>query len=141
MNLVKTFENAFKRKEERGWDRIYVFVDIHDTIFKSDYGVGKNLEFYKYCQDVLITLSNMEDVVLGLLTSSYDKDIQEYQKVFKKCGINFQLVNENPMEKNTKVACFDKKPYFNVLIDDKAGFDAESDWFPIHRYLWKKINY
>jgi hypothetical protein len=27
--------------------------------------------------------------------------------------------------------CYDKKPYMNVLFEDKAGFDAETEWEPV----------
>ena len=33
--------------------------------------------------------------------------------------------------------CYEKKFYFNVLIDDKAAFDPESDWEPLYHLLMK----
>jgi hypothetical protein len=131
MDIVKAFEKAFERKKERGWKHIYVFVDIHDTIFLSDYGKEKNFEYYKYSKRTLQLLSNKPDVILGLYTSSHPKDIIEYLKD----GIYFQLNGDNPMEKNSDYACFDKKPYFNVLLDDKAGFEPEKDWEDLWCYL------
>lgn len=35
MDIIKSFENAFDKKKSKGWDKIYVLVDIHDTIFKE----------------------------------------------------------------------------------------------------------
>ena len=32
MNIIKVFEKAFKQKTENNWDKIYVLVDVHDTI-------------------------------------------------------------------------------------------------------------
>jgi len=37
MSITKAFENGFKRMEERGWEQIYVFVDIHSTVLYPDY--------------------------------------------------------------------------------------------------------
>lgn len=138
MNLIRAFENAFKRKKERGWERIYVFVDIHDTIFPSDYGTGKNFNYYVNAKECLQLLTKSNDVCLGIYTSSYPSDIAKYLDVFKDGDIMFELVGENSFEKNTKYACFDTKPYFNVLIDDKAGFIPEEDWGELYEYLQYK---
>ena len=135
MDLVRQFRKAFQRKKERGWKHIYVFVDIHDTIFPSDYGEGKSFKYHVNAHKVLQMLSNRRDVVLGIYTASHPEAIAGYLDKFQEDKILFQLINENPLEKNTKYACFDKKPYFNVLIDDKAGFDASGDWYPILKYL------
>ena len=37
MNIVRSFETAFKRMKEKGWDKIYILVDIHDTVFEATY--------------------------------------------------------------------------------------------------------
>ena len=37
MNISKAFETAFNRMAEKGWDKIYVIVDIHDTILRACY--------------------------------------------------------------------------------------------------------
>ena len=116
-------------------ERIYVFVDIHDTIFASDYGEGKNFQYYVNAKECLQMLTKRRDVCLGLYTSSYPSAIAEYLDVFKDGDIMFELVGENSFEKNTKYACFDVKPYFNVLIDDKAGFIPEEDWGDLYEYL------
>ena len=39
----------------------------------------------------------------------------------------FDYFNENPEVKNTATGDFSMKIYFNVMIDDKAGFE-KSDW-------------
>jgi hypothetical protein len=43
-------------------------------------------------------------------------------------GIAFDYVNSNPEVPDTETGNFTDKFYFNFLIDDKAGFDAETDW-------------
>ena len=46
--------------------------------------------------------------------------------------------NFNPAIENTKTSCFDDKFYFSVLLDDKAGFDPDTDWKLIYDYLKNK---
>ena len=44
--------------------------------------------------------------------------------------------NRNPYEEeDTKVASFKEKPYFSILIDDKAGFCPEEDWLDLYGYV------
>jgi hypothetical protein len=50
-------------------------------------------------------------------------------------GIHVDHYNCNPDEKNTPYADFSLKPYFNILIDDKAGFDPNTDWDGIRKTL------
>ena len=134
--IVRAFENAFELKEERGWDHIYVFIDIHKTIFKPTYGEKEEkFNYYEDARTALRMLSKRKDVVLGLYTCSYPSEIAKYLDKLAEDGIEFQLVNKNDMEKNTKYACFDEKPYFNVLLDDKAGFEPDVEWYRIVRYL------
>ena len=47
MSLTKAFEKAYDKMELIGWDHIYVFIDVHDTIFKSTYK-GNQSEFEYY---------------------------------------------------------------------------------------------
>ena len=37
MDIAKAFEVAFNRKIEKNWEKIYVVVDIHDTILRACY--------------------------------------------------------------------------------------------------------
>jgi hypothetical protein len=48
-----------------------------------------------------------------------------------------KYINENPEISDDKGAfgCYDKKPYYNVLLDDKASFNPETDWKPIYDYF------
>jgi hypothetical protein len=43
-------------------------------------------------------------------------------------GIVIDYVNENPECVDTKLATFTDKFYFNVILDDKAGFEGDTDW-------------
>lgn len=140
MSIVKAFEKALEKKVKRGWDHIYVFVDIHETIFKPTYGEkDETFIYYPYAKEALRMMSKHESIILGLYTCSYPTEIAKYLDKLAEDGIEFTLVNENPMEKNTKYACFDTKPYFNVLLEDKAGFDPDIEWYKIFKYMQKQF--
>ena len=82
-------------------------------------------------------LSNRPDTVLILFTSSYPEEIEIYNDFFIKNGINFKYINENLEISSAKgsFGFYEKKMYFNVLFDDKSGFNPYSDFKPIYNYL------
>jgi len=147
MNLFN-IERSFKMKEERGWRTLYVVVDLHATMIKPYH---HEVEFYPGCIEVLENLSRRRDVCLILWTSSHIGDIE---KIDGKClcnGIYFRHINQNPNETNTSQANFSQKFYFNILFEDKAGFEGETDWKLVKEELirigewkehkdWKSIN-
>ena len=122
---VFNIEKAFRDKVARGWHTLYVMVDAHGTIVKPYHD---KLEFYAGSLEVLKWFSDRSDFKLILWTSSHEKEIGELVAVLKDNGITVDFVNENPLEKNSKLACFDRKFYFNIILDDKAGFEPEIDW-------------
>jgi DNA segregation ATPase FtsK/SpoIIIE-like protein len=127
--ITKLFNEAWKKKEERGWQQIYIMVDLHGVVFNSNYRASNELRFaHLNTMPCLSYLSNQRDVVLILWTSSHETEIQNVLKWLGLWGIQFKYVNENPLEKDTEYASFAKKPYFNIVLDDKAGFDSSHDW-------------
>ena len=140
VNSIKT--NHFKYKEERGWDKTFWFFDIHATILKPNYTFGDiPKEFYPYAKETLQILSKLPDVELIIYTCSHPHEIEQYLDFFKENGIDFKYVNENPEVKTqlNGYGCYDKKPYMNVLFEDKAGFDAETEWEEVLELI--KLNY
>ena len=128
MDIRKSFENAFKRKREKGWEKIYVIVDIHDTILHASY---ENEETYSYlpnAKEALQRLSDRDDVCLILWTSCHNEQLEAYMRHFADNGIVFNYANKNPEVEDTAISNFADKLYFNVGIDDKFGFDGETDW-------------
>ena len=127
--IEQAIRNNFVIAKEREWNKTYWVVDIHSTIIKPNYTHGLIPdEWYPLAQDALIKMSNRKDICLILYTCSHPNEIEEYLKVFTNLGINFEYVNENPEVKNKGYGCYDKKFYMNVLFEDKAGFDATTDW-------------
>jgi hypothetical protein len=61
-------------------------------------------------------------------SSCYDRDLDKVWAMFKEHGITPQYFNENTAVENTATGDFERKFYFSVLLDDKAGFDPDVDW-------------
>lgn len=131
-NIRKTFELA----PARNWDTFYVLVDLHGVIIPGNRERKNVLSFISEdCAEVLRWFTKRKDFKLILWTSSFPDEIVEILEWLKKRHIHFDYVNENPECKNTKYADFYHKPYFNILIDDKAGFEPETDWAAIKKEL------
>lgn len=124
--------NTFAKMRARNWDTLYWAIDIHDTIVKANYSLDElPTEFFPFARTTLQRLSARPDCVLILFTCSHNKEIDQYLEFFKGHGIEFKYVNENPEVVNTALGCYDGKFYTNFYLDDKAGFEAESDWINI----------
>lgn len=124
MNLFN-IQRAFESKAKRGWNTLYVCVDLHGTLIRPYHD---KIEFYDYAPDVINWFNNRPDFKVILWTSSHQKEIDEFLTLAKEFCLRFDFVNGNPMEGNSPRANFDQKFYFNILLDDKAGFDPETDW-------------
>lgn len=125
-------------KKSKGWPEIYMLVDLHGTIIpggKSSSDLNDYMEFYPVAKEVLQWVSERKDIFLILWTStpvSRQTDVHEW---LLKNGIETNFWNENPHAKDTPRSCFAKKPYFNILLDDRAGFEPETDWQAIKNEL------
>ena len=139
MSIENSFDRAFARMCRRNWEHIYVLVDIHDTVFKACYHEKEEHKWYPFAKEVLQLMSYATNIKLILWTSSYREVIDEYLEYFKTNGISFDMVNSNSETTNNELSCFDEKTYFNVGIDDKFGFDAETDWESVYNYLVEAI--
>jgi len=127
--ITRAIKKAFERAKLKNWDKTYWGFDIHETIIIPNWTEEKvPLTFYPLAKEVLQMISKRNDVVMLIFTCSHPDEITMYLKYFKDYGIDFKYVNENPEVLSKKYGNYDKKPYFNVLFEDKAGFDAEKDW-------------
>lgn len=139
-NIRKTFED----KAKRNWEKVYFCVDLHDVVIEGKYNrMNEGAEFGPNAINVLQQLSYRKDIVLILWTSSHDDAVKAILNKMKDSGIEFRYVNENPECPNTELCDFNKKLYFNILLDDKAGFSIDSDWFLVESELkrvgaWEK---
>lgn len=135
MALVKYLDKLFQLKKEKGWEYLYIMVDVHNTILRPTYTKAEIYDFFPYAKSVLNILSKRPDVKLIMWSSSYPDVCEKYREGFKKYDIVFDYINENPEIDNDNIRCFIEKFYYDLGIDDKFGFDAETDWKPLYDYL------
>ena len=131
MDIAKAFSAAFRRKQEKGWEKIYVVVDIHDTILRACYENEEVYDYMPYAREALQLLSCRDDICLILWSGCYPDRLVAYRERFARDGIHFDYINENPEVGNTPFQNFDRKLYFNVGIDDRFGFEPETDWIRV----------
>ncbi len=136
LNSILT--NHFELKKKRNWDRTFWAFDIHGTILRPNYTYGNTPDdFYPMAKETLQLISKMPDVVMYLYTCSHPHEIEEYLTLFNSFDIHFKYVNENPEVKTEEKGYgnYSKKPYMNVLFEDKAGFDPETEWQVVYDLL------
>jgi len=137
--ILSWIEKMFKHAEDHKWYETYWFFDLHGVISEPDFKKdARELVYYPYVKETLQYISkNRPDIIMILFTSSYPDEIKIYMETLKNDDINFKYVNENPEISDHKgsFGCYDKKPYYNVLVDDKCGFSPETDWQPIYEYF------
>lgn len=130
--IETSIENAYKRMKEKNWDKIYILVDIHNTVFRPSYHKEETYEWFVGAKEALQYMSSNDKLCLILWTSSHKENIDKYIEVFKANCIKFDYINENPEVENDDLCNFDGKLYFNIGIDDKFGFDGDNgDWFSL----------
>lgn len=132
MRMLRHVLRTYNKKEPRRWDTIYWAVDIHDTCIVANYnGNEVPKEFFPMAKETLFRLSERKDTKLILYTCSYPEEIAQYVSFFKDHQIHFDYANENPEAGNTAYGFFEHKPYFQILLEDKAGFEPNTDFYEI----------
>lgn len=125
--ILNAINKAFAKVESTAWTKTYWAFDLHETIIKPNWLEGViPTEFYPYAKEAMQLISTRKDIVRIMYTCSHPNEIVQYKEFFAANDIHFDYVNENPEVINEKYGYYDKKPYFNVLFEDKAGFDPAS---------------
>ena len=139
MNIIKAIQTAERKQKERGYKFLYWCIDVHGVILSHTNTLhNTGAEFYPYCLATLGLLTDNPKYKLILWTSSLDIAIQGIYDTLAKEDINFHYVNENPDFTVTGICDYTKKFHFDILLEDKAGFEAETDWKVIYDYLKRK---
>jgi hypothetical protein len=134
--IARTIQRQYEIAKERGWDRTYWAVDLHGTVIKPNYRDDElPTDFYPHALETMRLLSGRVDVRLIMYTCSWPNEIERYVEKFNGTGVKFDHVNENPEVKSEGYGNYEDKPYFNVLLDDKAGFDPDLHWQDILRVM------
>lgn len=135
-DIIKAIDREYQNMDDRGWDRIFLMFDLHGTIIKPNRTVGNtDIVYYPFAKETLQLISDRIDLDLNIYTCSHVDEVIAYQKQFKEDSIFFKYVNENPDVQTSGYGNYDKKPYMNVLFEDKAGFFGETDWEPVYDYF------
>lgn len=126
-------ENSFKLMEDRGWDSLYIFIDVHKTILYPAYE-GFSEVYYPMAKETLQKLTNDKRFKLVLYTCSYKEDIDKYIRMFETDNIIFDFINKSDVS-NNRYGDFSQKSYKNILLDDVAGFVCLYDWFVVNNCI------
>jgi hypothetical protein len=133
MNIFN-IERAYKLKKERGWDKLYWCIDFHDTLFPARYDSSQTVEISASAIEVLNNIQT-NNVLIAYTSTPEDHVSELCRDIYKYCGINFTYINDNPEYIGNDYADFSKKFYYNILLDDKAGFEGETDWLLVKNEL------
>jgi len=126
--IEKAIGKAYRTAEKKQWNKIYWAIDLHDTCLKSTYGKN-NYEFLgPVVIEALRLICSRPENVLIIWSAVFADEEPLIVEFFAKEGIRIDFFNHNPVIQNTATGNFDTKFYFNVLVDDKAGFDWTQDW-------------
>lgn len=140
MSIEKSIKNAVIKKELGGWKKypqLFWVIDLHDTIIKATYDKSGIMDFFPNSINVLRQLSTREDMVLILWSSTHSGDLEHYLYNMRKLKIEFNCVNSNDYISSDNLRDVTKKLYFDILLDDKAGFNPKKDWYVIEETLIK----
>ena len=135
--LVKQFKKQLEilKVKYKVGAKMYVAVDVHETILKPTHSTDMSQDFYDHAIESLQLMSQHPDIVLILWTSSLEELSHQYLEYFEDHGIKFKFLNGNPEIPSPEYADFSKKFFVNVIIDDKAGFNANTDWEPLFDFF------
>ena len=138
MTITEFLDKTYQRYAERSWDRLYVLLDMHETVLFPNYD-GVSDTFYEGSIEALQLMCERPEICIIMWTCSRPEDCQIYKQLLLDKGVRVDYINENP-EVRDKFSWGDytKKLYANIIFDDKAFFDATKDWHEIADYFKKR---
>ena len=93
---------------------IIVALDFDDTIFPYT----ENHDIKERCEALIELIQSIrKHIVLCLFSCDNEHTMRYKVKIMELSGINPDFVNDSPV----KIHGETKKPYYNILLDDKAG--------------------
>ena len=136
MSIIKAISTAMRKRQERGYDYLYWCIDIHGVILTPTYNLNNDgADIYGVALDALQTISADPINKIILWSSSHEAPFNKVVEDLKKLGIRVDYINKNPECPSTELCDFTKKFYFDILLDDKAGFEPNEDWEIINNFL------
>jgi hypothetical protein len=142
--IHNAIKKAYEQFESRSWDKIYIALDIHGTVADADYTNNSEC-LYESCIQPLQAISKLPEVCVILFSCCHPESYESYFELFNHHGIDVRYFNDNPEVENTKTGCFDRKFYYNIIFEDKAGFEpwmwpSVRDAFLNYRQFNKRIS-
>lgn len=138
MSFYSSLSKMYSMKKERNWDTLYFAIDLHDTIIKA--GRGIPLTVFTEAEITLKFLSKQPNIVLILYTSTTQEMLEPFYEWCKTKGIIFKYLNENPECSDVNhEGDYSRKFYFNILLDDRAGFNPHCDWAILKDYIQNRL--
>lgn len=128
--ITKSIQDAFKRAEKQHWWKLYIAIDIHGVMFESTSVVERQRIFLPGALETLRYLSSRRDIEMFLFSCSHSKELWEVKDFLAKNNVNVA-----PMPDYTEISSMGRgnyllKPYYNLLLDDKGGFEA-NEWLAV----------
>lgn len=138
MSTMRGVSRAYNVAMERKHDLIFWCIDLHGTVLESNYS-SESFTFLAPEKTVpaLQLISSLPESRIILWSGISDEDRDKVVKLFKDNNIRVDYVNENPDVPSSGTGHFDKKFYFSILIDDKAGFSYH-EWQIVAEHAWMK---
>lgn len=134
--IIDVIKFQHEKRMMNHWYESYWMVDMHGVISIPNYELKEvKIDFPPYAKEVLQILTKRPDIRLILFTSSYPDQVTRYLTILKEHGIEFTYINENPEIRSYEDwGYYETKPYFDVYLDDKAGFTYD-EWKDIYEFL------
>ena len=129
--IINAIKNAYDTMHARKWDTLYWAIDLHGVCLESTYTVNEHRWISADAIAGLQSIDAQPENKIILWSAVYDEDKLPIVSMFADKGIKIIGFNENPEVFNTDVSFFNEKFYFNILLDDKAGFNHHTDWSKI----------
>lgn len=134
--ILRAVKAAYEKHSEK-YPHIFWKIDLHGVCLRSSYQSGEYEWINEHVVPALKQIMNCPHSKIILWSSCYDHEQEKIIEFFNRSGVRVDFFNENPLFANTEYGCFDQKFYFSILIDDKAGFDPDTEWKMIGDFLRK----
>lgn len=136
-SIINLIRRQYEKQMEQKWYESYYLIDCHGTIIRPNHNnpLPNKLDFYDFAKSSLQLLTKRSDIRIILYTSSHDYQIRNYINILRMYDIEFDYINDNPEIGEGDYGDYTYKPYFDIYLDDKAGFDAENEWVDIYNWL------
>lgn len=138
-DIIDVIQRQYDKQMKQQWYESYFLIDMHGVIIRPNHKdeLVNRLDFYDFAQRSLQMLTNRPDIRTILYTCSHDYQIRHYVNLLGLHNIEFDYINDNPEIGEGDYGDYTHKPYFDVYLDDKAGFNADEEWYDIFTWLRK----